>query len=301
MVLVTSFTWTLIPQVVLATNAQSDHVQLVDNPLTKSAESNNPRWEFFLPIHLVNLEIPQFDIKADVVDMAKSATGYFTSGLKWTADNGLWIEYQGWYGKYAIEERRSAADSGSGQQFIDLGIVQYDVNYNAGLALRGSLDVEMSQTIQALRVGYPFYQYGGFFFEGTTGMRYYHQRITVKGQLDVAANGGLTIDITRPPILGGNETISGVFDYSDSVSGSIVKSQEWAELTLGSQLGYRHGQHSYLLSYSVGSEKSSRGEISYRYDMKTFYTGLGVRSDILYPDSVKVQQSGLLMTLGYKF
>ena len=76
MVLVTSFTWTLIPQVVLATNAQSDHVQLVDNPLTKSAESNNPRWEFFLPIHMVNLQIPQYGIKADVIDMAKSATGY---------------------------------------------------------------------------------------------------------------------------------------------------------------------------------------------------------------------------------
>ncbi|WP_237443778.1 hypothetical protein [Sinobacterium norvegicum] len=266
-----------------------------------STDDDNHRWEFFLPFHLVSLEIPKYDIKADVVDMAKSATMYFTAGLKWTADNGLWVEYQGWYGKYAVEEGKGARDSTSGRQQIDLGIVQYDISYNAGLAVQADLDIEMSQSIQALRLGYPFYQHRGFIVEGTTGLRYYHQRIKIRGQLDVVANGGATIDITRPPILGGNETISGVIDFNESFSGSIVETQQWAELTLGGQLGYRHGRHSYRLSYSFGSEKSSRGEINYRYDVKKFYAALGLRRDILYPDDVKVVQSGPLMTLGYKF
>lgn len=293
--------WIFLPEVALAANDQPDEVQTSDRLLIANTEQPKQQWEFFLPFHLVNLEIPQFGLKANATDMAKSATMYFTSGLKWTADNDLWIEYQGWYGEYGIEARRSAVDSASGQQLIDLGIVQYDISYNAGLALAAGLDVEMRQTIQALRVGYPFYQNQGFFFEGTTGLRYYHQRITVEGYLDVVANSGITIDITRPPILGGNETISGVVNYNDRFSGSIVETQKWVELTVGSQLGYRHGQHSYLFSYSLGTEKSSRGEINYRYDMEKSYAALGFRSDILYPDSVKVYQTGLLMTLGYKF
>lgn len=291
----------LIAPVVLAKNSSAESESSSSLLESSKPEQERRQWEFFLPFHMVNLEIPQFGIDAGVVDMAQSATMYFTSGLKWTADNDLWVEYQGWYGQYAIEERRSVSDNTSGQQLIDLGIVKYDISYNAGVALTGGVDLEMTQTIQAFRVGYPFFRQHGFTIEGTTGLRYYHQRITIDGYLDVAANGGLTIDITRPPVLGGNETVSGVFDFNDSLSGAIIETQKWAELTLGSQLGYHHGRHSYRLSYSIGTEKSSRSELSYRYDRKNYYGELGVRSDKLYPDGVKVLQSGLLMTLGYKF
>lgn len=298
MALVTFLGWFFLPEVALAASEQADKEQTSDRLLIKSAKESK-QWAFFLPFHVVDLEIPQFGVKADGVDMAKSATMYFTSGLKWTADNDLWIEYQGWYGEYGIDEGRSVVENTSGQQFIDLGIVTYDINYNAGVAIAAGAEVQMRQTIQALRVGYPFYQHKGFFFEGTTGLRYYQQRITIEGSLDITANGGVTI--TKNSLFGDPETISGVFDYNDSFSGSIVETQKWAELTLGSQFGYRHGRHSVILSYSLGTEKSSRSEINYRYDVEKYYGALGYRADILYPDGVKVYQTGLLMTLGYKF
>lgn len=298
MALITFLGWAFLPDVALAASEQADKEQAADHFVIESAKASK-QWAFFLPFHVVDLEIPQFGVKANGADMAKSATMYFTSGLKWTADNDLWVEYQGWYGEYGIEEGRSVVDNASGQQLIDLTLVKYDINYNAGVVIAGSAEIQMRQTIQALRVGYPFYQHQGFFLEGTTGLRYYQQRITIDAYLDIAANGG--ISITRYPLIGEPETITGVFDYNDSVSGSIVKSQKWAELTLGSQLGYRHGRHSAILSYSFGTEKSSRSEVNYRYDVEKYYGALGYRADVLYPDGVKVYQTGLLMTLGYKF
>ncbi len=254
-------TRTIIPEAVIA----SALTLALSSPSSRAGE-----WSISMPIHAPNLTLDLSATPADgqieksVGELFDMATAYATFGVKYQNDDGHYISYQGWYGKYGNDEA-----------------FHQEIPSHPNNPKEVGMGFNMKQQIHAIEMGIQLLDSHDFELYGTVGVRDYDLTIDVNVWQE-----GLGLPGSDLPGLK-----------------SVRTEFAWHEITAGIAAKYTiHGGHTLDASYSLGNGGSYRAEAAYGYRFDNgIFTRTGYRVDYFEADGIPVEESGVMFEFGYTF
>ncbi|NRB38812.1 MAG: hypothetical protein HRU20_10145 [Pseudomonadales bacterium] len=297
------------------------------------------QFSFYLPIHATNLKVSGEgipDIEANVQDLYKAATNYFTFGFKWQGDK--WFhKIEVWEGKYEpIGDGLTLGDAVDltkpitipSWALIGLGLgVQGDLQVTPSMPAEGDLYIDMRQRITEYQAGYKFIEAGNFKMHVIGGLREYDQTVDVtlsnlslSGELYFSGNlescffgsckpwtpgdGSILDGIVTDGVVDGSINI-GDKPLTPDIAIPFTLNSRWIEVTIGLQADYSPFKGTTLTAahtagFLGGSSQQTDVKAQYAFDSGV-YVEAGYRWHKFDSGGMEITQNGGLFALGYTF
>jgi hypothetical protein len=246
------------------------------------------QWTFSVPIHAPSLNINDGASHTDVEDLFDLASEWLALGVEYEFDNGDFIRYNGWYGRYG--------DNGESREVInhdyDFGGLIIGFPRKQGTIVGDSdFNFDMKQAIQSAEYGVKVYDDSIFKIHVTAGVRNYKQKLNFYGNLDgLITPKGTDKDII---IIDRDWDVGMTLDWTEFTAGINAEAAMWSKGSIDTYISY-------------GSSGSYRWEVAYKQEFNdSWYGRFGYRMDYIKSESelftVDVKEGGALLEIAYSF